>query len=81
LDAAELDLEGYPEQVHWLEIATGDSPDLGPAARAEVARWGAGRARIQSRAVPGVAFWQTVEITECPALVEATVAALAQPSP
>jgi uncharacterized protein len=81
LDAAELDLEGYPAQVHWLEVATGDSPDLGPAARAKVARWAGGGAKIHSRAVPGAAFWQTVEITECPALVEATVAALAQESP
>jgi len=81
LDAAELDLEGYPEQVHWLEVATGDSPDLVPAARAKLARWRGGGAKIQSRAVTGVAFWQTVEITECPALVEATVVALAQESP
>jgi exosortase A-associated hydrolase 2 len=81
LDAAELDLEGYPEEVHWLEVATGDSPDLSPAARAKVARWSGGGAKIRSRAVPGAAFWQTVEITECPALVEATVTTLAQASP
>ncbi len=80
LDAAELDLEGYPERVRWLEVGTGDSPELGPAARAKVARWSAGAAKIDARAVRGSAFWQTVEITECPALVEATVAALAQAS-
>jgi exosortase A-associated hydrolase 2 len=79
LDAAELDLDGYPEKVHWLEVGTGDPPDLGPGARARVERWRGG-ATIHSRAVPGAAFWQTVEITECPALVEATVAALAQAS-
>jgi exosortase A-associated hydrolase 2 len=81
LDAAELNLEGYPERVRWLEVATGDSPELGPGARAKLARWSASGARIDARAVPGIAFWQTVEITECPALVEATVAALAQASP
>ncbi len=39
LDAVELDLEDYPERVHWLEVATGDPPELAPAARAKVARW------------------------------------------
>ena len=69
-------------RVRWLEVATGDSPDLGPGARAKLARWSAGGAKIDVRApCRGSAFWQTVEITECPALVEATVAALAQASP
>jgi exosortase A-associated hydrolase 2 len=80
LDAAELDLEGYPERVRWIEAATGNSPELGARARAKLARWSAGGVRIDARAVPGPAFWQTVEITECPALVEATVAMLAQES-
>jgi exosortase A-associated hydrolase 2 len=80
LEAAELALGGYPQDVRWLEVASGDSPDLGPAARAKVAQWAAGGARIEARAVPGIAFWQTVEITECPALVDASVAALTQGS-
>lgn len=80
LEAAELDLEGYPEEVHWLEVVTGPSRDLGAGARGRVAEWTASGAKIQTRAVPGPAFWQTVEITECPALVEATVGALAQGS-
>jgi exosortase A-associated hydrolase 2 len=81
LEAEELGLEGYPERVGWLEVASGDPPELAPSARAKVAPWRTSGARIEARAVVGIAFWQTVEITECPALVDASVAALAQGSP
>jgi exosortase A-associated hydrolase 2 len=81
LEAAELGLEGYPERIDWLEITSGDSPELAPGARAKVAQWNTGGAKINTRAVPGIAFWQTVEISECPALVDASVSALAQELP
>ncbi len=75
--AAELALEGYDQEVRWLEVASGDPPEVAPAARARIERWIAGGATIEARAVPGLAFWQTVEVAESPALVDATAAALA----
>lgn len=80
LDTAELDLSGYPEEVKWFEVGAGEPGELSPGSRAKVARWVEGGVKIESLAIPGPAFWQTVEITECPALVEATVAMLAQES-
>ena len=80
LEAAELDLAGYPAEVKWLEVASGDPPELGPASRAKVSGWIEGGTKVDSLAVSGPAFWQTVEITECSALLDATLSAFAAQS-
>lgn len=76
LDAAQLELAGYTGDVKWFEVGSGDPPELAPGSRASIARWKEGGAKVDALAVAGPGFWQTVEITECPALVEATVRAL-----
>lgn len=59
----------------WLEVS-GSEAALSPAAQAQQARWQAAGWQVDMHAVTGPAFWQTVEIEDAPALVQATVSAL-----
>jgi exosortase A-associated hydrolase 2 len=66
-----------PEHVvslSWLEI--GSSPDVTPAARSAIRALQDKGVRVEARSVIGPSFWQTVEIEDCPAVVEATLSAL-----
>jgi exosortase A-associated hydrolase 2 len=77
LEGSELGLAPGRVRVAWLEVSpTGDSALL-PASQARVGAWlGAGH-RVEARVVTGEPFWQTQEIAECGALIDATLAALA----
>lgn len=71
--AATLDLpDGYPGRVWWYEV-TGAGAPLAPAAQAKIAAWRQRGIAVDAATVPGLPFWQTQEIAECPPLVEATV--------
>lgn len=59
----------------WLEVSGSDAA-LSPAAQAQQARWQAAGWQVHLQAVNGPAFWQTVEIEDAPALVQASVDAL-----
>lgn len=64
---------GAGRHVVWLEVAGREGePTLSPAAQAQLPRWEAAGWTVQARAVAGPAFWQTVEIEDAPALVEAS---------
>ena len=78
LDAAELLAPPGHARVAWLNVGDDAGADLSPAVRGRVEAWQREGARVSARGVTGPAFWQTQEITECPALVDATVAALAE---
>jgi uncharacterized protein len=67
-----------PTRVAWLEVAASAPAELSPAARTRIEAWRAAGHRVDASAVTGPAFWQTQEIAECPALVEATLAAVAE---
>lgn len=61
----------------WLEVGgRADEPALSPAAQMQVAKWQAAGYRATALAVAGPAFWQTVEIEDAPALIDATVHSL-----
>lgn len=60
----------------WLETSTAAEPAASPAVQAALPRWQAAGWAADLRITPGPAFWQTTEIEDAPALVEATVAAL-----
>jgi len=66
-----------PARVEWLELASRPDAELTPAARQAQERWQEAGWQLHSRIVQGPAFWQTTEIEEVPALVEATLEALA----
>ena len=59
--------------VHWLEVVAAPERPLPPASARVLANWGA-----HGVAVAGPQFWASQEIAECPALVDATVAAVCQ---
>ena len=77
-------LNAVPPEVVWLDVssqqeasAPAGSATLSPAASRVVERWRALGANVQTAVVTGPAFWQTLEIEACPALVEATESMLA----
>lgn len=64
--------------LEWLEVAGRDGEaTLSPAAQSQLPRWQAASWQVQGRAVAGPMFWQTVEIEDAPALVDASTTALA----
>jgi uncharacterized protein len=74
LEAARLDPPAAAARLAWLEVTSRDDGALLPASQPLLDRWQAAGAAVQSKAVQGPAFWQTTEIEDAPALVEATLA-------
>jgi exosortase A-associated hydrolase 2 len=73
LDAAELDLpDGYRGRVVWSEVTSATELTLTPRSAATVEAWRNRGVAVDSHVVTGLPFWQTVEISECVALIEAT---------
>lgn len=62
--------------VIWLELTGSANPALSPASRAQIDAWRDAGHSVDSRPVAGPAFWQTLEIEECPELLNVTLAAL-----
>lgn len=79
LEAAQLAPLPLRTRVAWLEVAAGAASgagaELAPASRLQVEAWLAAGHQVDARAVAGLPFWQTQEIAECPALIEATLQA------
>ena len=65
------------QRLVWLEVSAQSDLAASPAATTAAPRWQAAGWATKLQAVPGPAFWQTTEIEDAPALVEATVGALA----
>jgi exosortase A-associated hydrolase 2 len=68
--------------VDWFEVVAAPERPAPPAAQRVAAAWhsaadGKDRA-VRLHTVAGPSFWASQEITECPALIAATVAALAE---
>lgn len=67
---------GTPGQIVWLELGSESDGTARPIAAAAASNWERAGWTVTWRAVPGSAFWQTVEIEEAPAWVETTVSEL-----
>lgn len=65
------------KRVDWLEVGAEAAATVRPGSQRVVERWRAERVDVRTRAVAGEAFWSTLEIAECAALLEATEEALA----
>lgn len=63
--------------VAWFELSSRPDATLLPASTTAIERWRSAGYRVESCVLSGPAFWSTVEIEETPALVAATVSALA----
>ncbi len=69
---------GLPRgRVVWLEVSPAAQAGLAPAGAATLAAWRNAGWQVHAQAVPGPMFWQTTEIEDAPALLAATLAALA----
>jgi exosortase A-associated hydrolase 2 len=60
----------------WFEVSTSETPALTPVAVRTVAALRRAGVRVETRAMPGEAFWSLQEITVAPQLVDATVETL-----
>lgn len=60
----------------WLEATSRAPAELLPAAASVLGRWRDAGFVVTAAAVRGPSFWQTLEIEDAPALIEATVRAL-----
>jgi exosortase A-associated hydrolase 2 len=66
------------QQVLWLELSNREAATLSPMALKSTDQWEQAHYRVHSSVVQGPAFWQTTEIEEAPALLEATTTALSK---
>ncbi|PZP29677.1 MAG: hydrolase 2, exosortase A system-associated [Roseateles depolymerans] len=77
LEAARLQPLGPAGRVEWLELSTRDDAVLTPVSEQALRDWGQAGWRTRAAVVNGPAFWSTAEIELAPALLAATVEALA----
>ncbi len=66
-----------PRRLVWLELSNQPEPTLSPAAQSALPKWEDAGWHGTARAVDGPPFWQTTEIETAPALIHATLEALA----
>ena len=73
-DLADLKLADMmpPCPVLWLELGIEAGVPPSPASQRIVEGWRTAGVKVQTRMLAGEPFWVTQEITECPALIEAT---------
>jgi exosortase A-associated hydrolase 2 len=76
LDLAQLGPPPGHTRSVWIETSTREGAGLLPATEAAAQRWRVAGHAVQSAIVVGPAFWQTQEIEDAPALLQATVQAL-----
>jgi exosortase A-associated hydrolase 2 len=82
IDASEMSLPAeYRGHVCWLETGRVDQLSLAPTSAAQVEKLRALGCTVSTQVVAGPPFWQTVEIEESPALVEATATLLTSSRP
>ena len=74
LEGAELEPPAAPARTAWLEVSAAAGAELSPASRQRAERWTQAGHDVEHRLVEGPLFWQTLDITEAPALVDATLA-------
>jgi hypothetical protein len=55
--------------------------NMSPLASTKLEKWQAAGHGARGRVVCGPSFWQTTEITECPALLEASIQAMTEDAP
>jgi exosortase A-associated hydrolase 2 len=76
LDAATCDLNSLPSRIGCFDVSATVLSALSPGAHDRVEGWRKKGHEVHTRAIAAVPFWQTPEISECPALIENTIALL-----
>jgi len=67
-------------RIEWMEVSSRTDAVLSPVSERTLTHWHAAGFNVRSQIVNGPAFWQTTEIEDAPALIEATLAALVAPA-
>jgi exosortase A-associated hydrolase 2 len=78
LEAAQCTPPAGAVRALWFDIAPEAATEPSPATRGVLERWRGAGHRVDWIPVAGPAFWQSLEITECPALLDATLRGLAK---
>lgn len=76
LEAAELVPPAQTGRLIWIQIQNRADAALPPAAQICLDNWRSAGFTVEATSVPGPAFWQTVEISDCPELVASSLALL-----
>jgi uncharacterized protein len=64
------------QRLLWLELSSREPASLLPASQAALGQWQAAGYAVASAAVAGPPFWQTSEIEDAPAMVQASLSSL-----
>lgn len=78
LELAELSLPEPPLRVEWIEISGKIDGELSPAAAMRLEKWNSQGHAVRGAVVCGPSFWQTAEIEECPALIDASLVSMVE---
>ncbi len=76
LEATDLQPPAEAGKVIWLEASTRADATLAPVSIKRLEHWQGAGYSVHSAVLPAPTFWQTSEIEEAPALLDATLAAL-----
>ena len=64
------------QRLVWLELTTREDASLSPVSNQTLGQWEEAGFQVTSQFVQGPAFWQTTEIEDAPALIQATLTAV-----
>ena len=77
LERAELSPSALSSaQIEWIELSSKPDAGMSPLASTRLEKWKSLGLAARGTTVCGPAFWQTAEIAECPALLEASILAM-----
>lgn len=81
LEQAELLSSVHCSRIEWIELSGNPDGSISPLARTRLDKWQAEGRNARGHLINGPAFWQTAEIAECPALIEASIQIMAEVAP
>lgn len=76
LEDATLLLPPPDSMTEWIEVAAAPGGGITPGSATCIGRWREAGRTVRERTVTGLPFWNTVEIAECPELIDCTAASL-----
>ena len=76
LEKAELALPDQLKRIEWFELSGKPDGSLSPSASMRIEKWQSAGGKVRGVPVYGPAFWQTAEIAECTALIDASLLAM-----
>lgn len=76
LEDARLKPPAHAGRLEWLELSTRPDAALTPVASKTLAQWQDAGHQVRSHLINGPGFWQTAEIEDAPALLQASLSAV-----